>query len=128
MKHYVFAATDRTISAASGSLVAMGEACQEYFPIALENDDELKILMKLLGVEFLAETQLLSNADFSAIFDFSAAKLPQLGKEEFDYLYDEWLRLSGRQTNMDEYGQLIFLQERGDSWNAMANRFVLRET
>ena len=127
MRNYVFTATDRPMSSASASLIAMDEACQEYFPVVLESDDELKILMKLLGVDFLAETPLLSNEDFSAVFDFSAMKLPQLSEEEFDKIYDEWLRRSGRQTSMDEYGQLIFLQGRGDSWNAKANRFVLRE-
>src|SRR5471030_201739 len=120
-------ASDRPISSASTSLVAMGQACHEYFSVVLENDDELKILMTLLGMDFLVETPLLSNEDFSAVFDFSAAKLPQLKKEEFDNIYEEWLRRSGRQTSMDEYGQLIFLTERGISWNGMINRFVLRE-
>jgi hypothetical protein len=128
MMNYVFTASDRPISSASASLVALDEACQVYFPVVLESDDELKILMNLLGVDFLAETPLLSNEDFSVLFDFSATKLPQLSEEAFDKIYDEWLRRSGRQTSMDEYGQLIFLQGRGDSWNAKANRFILRET
>jgi hypothetical protein len=113
---------------AYASLEAMVENCEEYFPVVLEGDDELRILMGLLGVHSLAETSLSSNENFSSVFDYSGEQLPQLSKDDFDTLYDEWLRRSGRETSMDEYGQLIFLEERADRWNKMANRFVLCET
>ncbi|WP_426112777.1 hypothetical protein [Massilia sp. PWRC2] len=128
MKSYVFAVSNRPVMVASASLEAMDQNCEEYFPLVLENDDELKILMGLLGVQFLAETSLSSNQDFSSVFDYSDQRLPQLSKDDFDTLYDEWLLRSGRETSMDEYGQLIFLQGRGDGWNKMASRFVLCET
>lgn len=112
----------------SASLEAMAENCEEYFQVVLEDDDELRLLMGLLGVTYLAETLLSSNKDFSAVFDYSAQQLRQLSKADFDTLYDEWLRRSGRETSMDEYGQLIFLQGRADRWNKMASRFVLCET
>jgi hypothetical protein len=113
---------------ASASIEALDENCEEYFQIALKDDDELRILMGLLGVEFLAAISLPSNEDFSSVFDYSKQRLPQLSKDDFDTLYDEWLSRSGRETGMDEYGQLIFLQGRGDRWNKMASRFVLCET
>lgn len=125
--NYVFAATDKPIFSASTSFIAMTEACKEHFLVALESDDELKMLMKLLGIDFFVEVPILSSADFFSVFDFSEAKLPQLSEKDFDEIYDEWLRRSGRQTSMDEYGQLVFLRGRGDSWNAKTNRFVLRE-
>lgn len=128
MKSYVFAVSNRPITVASASLEAMVQNCEEYFPIVLESDDELRILMGLLGVDFLAKTLLSSNEDFSSVIDYSEQQLPQLSKDDFDRLYDEWLRRSGRETSMDEYGQLIFLQGRADKWNKMANRFVLCET
>jgi hypothetical protein len=128
MKSYVFAVSNSPVMVASSSLEAMDENCEEYFQVVLEDNDDLKILMGLLGVEFLAETSLLSNEDFSSVFDYSEQRLPQLNKDDFDTLYDEWLRRSGRETSMDEYGQLIFLQGRGDGWNKMASRFVLCET
>jgi hypothetical protein len=128
MKSYVFAVSDRPVMEVSASLEAMTENCEEYFPVVLEDDDELRLLMGLLGVTHLAETLLSSNKDFSAVFDYSAQQLRQLSKDDFDTLYDEWLRRSGRETSMDEYGQLIFLQGRADRWNKMANRFVLCET
>ena len=85
------------------------------------------MLMKILGVDSLEETPLSSNKDFSAIFDFSATKLPQLKPEDFDKFYDEWLRRSGRQNGMDEYGQVIFLKGRRTGWNSKAYHFVLCE-
>lgn len=127
MNSYVFAVSDQPVLAASASLIAMEKMCDEYFQIVLEDDDELKVLMDLLGVWDPSEKPLLMNEDFSAVFDFSATPLPQLSKEDFDKFYDDWLRKSGRETSMDEYGQLIFLQGRGDSWNRKTSRFVLRE-
>ena len=128
MKNYVFAMSNSPVLVASVSLEAMVEHCEEYFPVVLEGDGELRILMGLLGVHSLAKTSLSSNEDFSSVFDYSGEQLPQLSKDEFDTFYDEWLRRSGRETSMDEYGQLIFLEGRANRWNKMAYRFVLCET
>jgi hypothetical protein len=111
----------------AASLVAMDENCEEYFSVVLEGNKQLRILMGLLDIDLIVEIPLLLNEDFSVVFDFSKGRLPQLSKDDFDNFYDEWLRRSGRETSMDEYGQLIFLQERGNAWNNKANRFVLRE-
>ena len=128
MNSYVFAVSNNPIAAAYASLEAMSENCEEYFQVGLENDNELSTLMDLLGVEQFPMIMLSSSEDFASLFDYSAYLLPQLYKEDFDAFYDEWLRRSGRETSMDEYGQLIFLQGCGASWNKMAYRFVLRET
>ena len=128
MNSYVFAVSNNPITAVYTSLEAMSENCEEYFQVVLENDDELRILIYLLGVELLPMTMLSSNEDFASVFDYSTYLLPQLSKDDFDAFYDQWLRRSGRETSMDEYGQLIFLQGRGASWNKMAYRFVLCET
>ena len=128
MKSYVFAVSNKPIQSAYASIEAMSENCEEYFHVVLENDEELDTLMGLLGVEQLPMIRLPSNEDFASVFDYSAYLLPQLSKDDFDAFYDEWLLRSGRETTMDEYGQLIFLQGRGDSWNRMAYRFVLCET
>lgn len=128
MKSYVFAVSNEPVMVASASLESMDDNCEEYFQVVLEGDDELRILMGLLGVHSLTETLLSSNEDFSSVFDYSKQQLPQLSKDNFDTLYDEWLRKSGRETSMDEYCQLNFLQGCADHWNKMANRFVLCET
>lgn len=127
MKSYVFAVSNNPITVVYTSLEAMSENCEEYFQVVLENYDELRTLMDLLGVERLPMTMLPSNEDFACVFDYSAYLLPQLSKDDFDAFYDEWLHRSGRETSMDEYGQLIFPQGRGRSWNKMASRFVLCE-
>lgn len=128
MESYVFAVSDKPVMDVAASLVAMDENCEEYFPVVLDGDEQLRILMGLLDIDPIVEIPLLLNEDFSVIFDFSERRLPQLSKDDFDSFYDEWLRRSGRETSMDEYGQLIFLQDRGNAWNNKANRFVLRET
>jgi hypothetical protein len=66
--------------------------------------------------------------DFDAIFDYSDNSLPMLSPDGFDIFYEEWLRLSGRESTMDEYGQLLFLNGLAARWNARASRFILRES
>lgn len=128
MNDYVFAVSNRPIMAIATSIEAMCQNCDEYFSVVLNGDDELRILMRLLGVVDLVQTSLPSNGDFTSVFDYSAQRLPQLSQDGFDAFYDSWLRASGREPSMDEYGQLLFLQGRADRWNSMASRFVLCET
>lgn len=128
MKSYVFAVSNGTVMAASASLEAMTENCKEFFAVALAGDDELRTLMGLLGLTLPAETLLSPNEDFSSVIDYSDQSLPQLTEDDFEKFYDDWLHMSGRETSMDEYGQLLFLQGRAGAWNKMASRFVLCET
>jgi hypothetical protein len=128
MKSYVFAVSNGPVMVASASLEAMIENCEEFFAVALDGDDELRTLMGLLGLTLPAETSLLPNEDFSSVIDYSEQRLPQLTEDDFDKFYDEWLHRSGRESSMDEYGQLLFLQGRADAWNKVASRFVLCET
>ncbi|PHV13873.1 hypothetical protein CSQ90_27005 [Janthinobacterium sp. BJB303] len=97
------------------------------FSLTLASDDELALLMGLLGIEPLRSISLLSNTEFLVLFDYSDRFLPQMTQEDFDVFYEKWLRLTDRESNMDEYGQLLFLQGRAASWNQMASRFILRE-
>jgi hypothetical protein len=128
MKSYVFAVSNGPVTVASASTEAMIENCEEYFAVALDSDDELSTLIGLLGLTLPPETSLSPNLDFSFVIDYSEQRLPQLTEDDFDKFYDEWLRRSGRESSMDEYGQLLFLQGRADAWNKMASRFVLCET
>jgi hypothetical protein len=127
MKSYIFATSNTQSFSAPSSLEALLESGNECFAVVLENDEELKVLMSLLGVKDLTEKPLASNNDFSALFDYSESQLPQLSEKDFDVFYEEWLIRSGRESNMDEYGQLVFLQGRAADWNKKSNRFVLRE-
>jgi hypothetical protein len=56
MKSYVFAVSDKTVTDAVTSLVAMNENCAEYFSVVLNGDEELRALMGLLGVNLMVET------------------------------------------------------------------------
>jgi hypothetical protein len=127
MKNYIFATSNTPNFLAPSSLEALLETIDEWFEVVLASDDELRVLMSLLGVTELTEKPLASNKDFSALFDYSENQLPQLSEQDFDKFYEEWLLRSGRESSMDEYGQLIFLQGRATDWNMRANRFVLRE-
>ena len=127
MKHYIFTAFDTTRFLALPSVEELLESDEGCFSVALKDDDELKVLMGLLGVKELTQKQLTSNQDFSALFDYSSSQLPLLNKEDFDAFYDKWLLVSGRESTMDEYGQLVFLQGRAMDWNKVSYRFVLRE-
>jgi hypothetical protein len=127
MKSYIFTTSNTPSFLVPSSIEALFENGDECFSVVLENDEELKVLMNLLGVQDLAEKPLPSSKDFSALFDYSGSQLPQLSAQDFDVFYEEWLRRSGRESNMDEYGQLVFLQGIAADWNKRSNRFVLRE-
>ena len=125
---YLFASSNDPSATASLSIEAlMAAACAEFFSVMLASDDELELLMGLLGIEPLRSISLRSNTEFLALFDYSDKFLPQMTQEDFDVFYEKWLRLTHRDSNMDEYGQLLFLQGRAASWNQMASRFILRE-
>lgn len=124
---YVFASCNVTGLAAAVSLESLERECDQFFSVALANDEELKLLMGLLGIRSLTKTTLSANDDFSAFFDYSASLLPSLNGADFDTFYEQWLRVSGRESTMDEYGQLVFLQGHAANWNAKSSRFVLLE-
>jgi hypothetical protein len=126
-QNYVFASSNESSLLAASSFENMERVCDEFFAVSLVNEKELELLMSLLGVSAATMTSLPTNEDFSALFDFSASCLPQLDGADFDAFYDEWLRKSGRESTMDEYCQLIFLQGRATYWNTKSSWFVLLE-
>ncbi|WP_308921500.1 hypothetical protein [Janthinobacterium sp. J1-1] len=127
MPAYVFASSEKSAMLAATSIDALMGASPEFFAVVLAGDDELELLLGLLGIRLPSPVLLSPAADFSAIFDYSADLLPIFTPEEFDVFYSEWLSLSKRESAMDEYGQLIFLQGHGKCWNSKASRFILRE-
>lgn len=84
--------------------------------------------MSLLGILLERPVSLPPSGDFEALFDYSDQFLPMLSEEGFDAFYEEWLRRSGRETSMDEYGHVLFFKTYSSTWNARASRFVLRES
>lgn len=127
MPAYVFASSEKPCALAAASIDALLGASPELFAVVLAGDEELELLLRLLGIGLPSPVLLSPAADFSAIFDYSANLLPIFAPEEFDAFYSDWLRLSKRESTMDEYGQLLFLEGTGKGWNSKASRFILRE-
>lgn len=48
------------------------------------------------------------NSCFDKVFDFSNASLPEMSQDEFDRFYAHWIDAAGRESNIDECGQLVF--------------------
>jgi hypothetical protein len=128
MRRYVFATSNTPSLSVPTSITDLVDGGYEWFSVCLDSDEQFHVLMNLLWLTHVTETQLTSNQDFSALYDYSSSQLPHyLSQNDFDVFFDEWLIKSGRQSSMDEYGQLIFLWGRAADWNKNANRFVLRE-
>ena len=47
--------------------------------------------------------------------------------QEFELFYKKWIEISGRENNMDEFGNLIFLQGMSPKWNKMTHRLIVKE-
>ena len=127
MPAYVFASSEKPCDLAVASIDALLDASPEFFAVVLAGDEELELLLGLLGIRLPSPVLPSPSADFSAVFDYSTDLLPIFTPEEFDAFYSEWLRLSKRESTMDEYGQLLFLQGRSTCWNSKSSRFILRE-
>jgi hypothetical protein len=127
MRHFLFASTNNADEKNFNSMEALSEACEEFSVVTLSNNKELELLFDLLGIDNSQEKFLLNSEDFISVIDISKSKLPELDLTEFDKLYDTWLKISGRESTMDEYGQLVFLQSQAKKWNQMTYKFVLSE-
>lgn len=112
---------------AYSSLNSLLNASEEFFVVTLADDHELHLLMRLLDIDLSSPILLSPSGDFVSLFDYSEKSLPVFSLEGFDTFYEEWLSLSKRESNMDEYGQLIFLQGHAASWNKKSSRFIFRE-
>lgn len=98
----------------------------DFQSVDLNSESELKLLFKTIGVLDAPEHEL-NNSDFVKYWDLSSFKLPELNKNDFDTFYDTWLNTSKRQNNMDEYGNLIFLQGLSSKWNKLRHRLVVMD-
>jgi hypothetical protein len=125
--HYLFASPNASDRNVLNSIEALDDACEDFFDVALSSRKELEILFSLLRIESFVEEELPTSEDFSSLIDFSHCKLPEFSKQEFDEFYELWLSKTGRESNMDEYGQLIFVQGQAQKWNSRPCKVVLCE-
>jgi hypothetical protein len=126
MRSYVFVSYAE--SGAVAPQTALLASLNEFYAVTLADEKELHLLMSCLGIALSPPILPPLPGDFDAIFDYSDNSLPMLSPDGFDIFYEEWLRLSGRESTMDEYGQLLFLNGLAARWNARASRFILRES
>lgn len=98
----------------------------DFHTITLNDENELKLLLELIGIDEVYE-QDLDNSEFIKYWDLSSSKFPYLSSEQFDDFYKSWIIKSKRENTMDEYGSLIFLQGLSSEWNQMNYRLIVKE-
>jgi len=97
----------------------------DFQTVMLADENELTLLLKLMEMpEFVSQN--LNNSDFSKFWDVSGFKLPELDNQQFDKFYENWIQKSHRENNMDEYGNLIFLQGLSKKWNKLKYRLIVK--
>ncbi|MCE2573808.1 hypothetical protein [Motilimonas eburnea] len=122
MIHFSFLATDSIKPENLNDLEARFEL-QET--VVLESFDELVILLKLFGTSIKSvDLPDIDNVENSWVL---SQEIKQFEDAEFDHFYQEWLRQTGRDNNMDEYGQLLHLNSFGVTLNQANHKVVLQE-
>ena len=75
--------------------------------VVLASERELTVLLQLLGSKIGAGSlPEIVEVLKSYILEES---LTSINEQDFDTFYSDWLRLTNRENNMDEYGQLLHL-------------------
>lgn len=126
MSSFIFTSSNSVSEKDFASLITFDANFREWFEVVLANEKELEILFDLLGVDRIQKVPLSGSEDFEKLYDYSQCSLPEYDIEQFDSFYEHWLEITGRESDMDEYGQLIFIQGRAVKWNKNEKRIVLR--
>ena len=98
----------------------------DFQTVTFKDENQLRLLLDLIGIKN-PPVEILDKVEFEKIWNLSDFKLPEYNEEQFDNFYREWLRISGRNNNIDEYGNLIFLQGLSTQWNKMKCRLIVKE-
>jgi hypothetical protein len=97
----------------------------DFQTVLLTDENELRLLLKLMAIPECVSHNL-NNSEFSEFWDLSRFKLPELDNQQFDEFYENWIQKSHRENNMDEYGNLIFLQGLSTKWNKLKYRLIVK--
>ena len=127
MQNYLFASPNSFDEKIFSSIESLDSACEEYFSVSLSSKKEFDVLLNLLGIFDFIEENLPNSNDFSNRINISNYRLPEFNQEEFNEFYDSWLLKTGRESSMDEYGQLVFILGKFQEWNQRLNKVVLKE-
>ena len=126
MMHFNFIASNRFELDDFNDLEKFVDSYPDFQTVPLNNIYELHSLLQLLGIEKIA-AQKLNGSEFAKYWNLSDFKLPEYTEEQFDQFYRKWLKVSGRDNNMDEYGSLIFLQGLSPKWNKLDYRIIVMD-
>lgn len=97
----------------------------DFQTIVLIDENELLLLLKLIEIPEIVSHSL-HNSEFSKFWDLSRFTLPELDDQQFEKFYEDWIQKSHRKNNMDEYGNLIFLQGLTTKWNKLKYRLIVK--
>ena len=126
MIHFNFIASDNFDLKEFDNVERFVESYPDFQSVFLNNENELILLLDLLGIGNTSIHKI-DNLDFSKIWDLTNSKLPEFNEKQFDNFYQDWICESKRDNNMDEYGNLIFLQGLSSKWNKMNYRLIIEE-
>ena len=124
--HFNFVASDVFELGNFKSIDKFLDSYSDLQPVALNNEDELILLLKLMGIEGI-NSQKIDNSEFPKYWNLSNFKFPEFNQNQFDEFYEIWIKNSDRDNNMDEYGQLIFLQGLTQKWNSLKYRIIVKD-
>lgn len=99
----------------------------DFQTVTLNDDEELNLLLKHIGIERLDPCEIRS-IDFTKYWNLSEYHLPEFNEEEFELFYEKWIEISGKENNMDEFGNLMFLQGMSPKWNKRTYRLIVKES
>lgn len=125
METYIFVALNKYSPEDLNNIELYLLETENFYAIVLSGEKELQILFELLKIGSFKTVSLHDNDYFQKALDISDSLLPKLNQDKFDELYAEWLKTTGRESSMDEYGQLIFLQGQFENFNSKKYRLVL---
>ena len=126
MQHFNFIASNNIDLNNFNDVEIFVDNYPDFQTVTLRDEDDLKLLLELMGVNEFIEHKL-NSSNFTKYWDLSNFKLPELDKEQFVDFYKKWLNKSQRDNSMDELGNLIFLQGLSSIWNKLNHRIVVKE-
>lgn len=126
MQNYLFLSSRVSINFEIIKVEDLTNLYPDFQSVALESEEELKILFDLLGWKEI-EGQETSNSAYTKYWDLSKYRLPEIDVNEYDDIFEEWIQKTNKESNMNEYGNLIFLLGKNIEWNKLNYKYVVKE-
>ena len=124
--NFNFIASDNFTLDDLNSVERFVDAFPDFQNITLNNENELYLLLNSIGIKELDFTPIKSK-NFIKIWDLSNYKFPEYDEVQFEDFYRRWIEISGRENNMDEFGNLVFLKGLTEKWNLYRFRLIVEE-